>query len=197
MVRDRLGPLVAREGGAPEGWAERLVTYLELLRGRNRLVNLVSRKTVESALDRHVAPSLAALRLAPRGQHPRILDVGSGGGFPGIPLQILRPEARVDLLDATRKKCDFLEECVSGLGLLDTRVHWCRVEEPSETLLARSPFSRIVARAVGNDVLLARSARALLAESGEAWVFAAAGSDGGYDWADTDGSAVTALRRIS
>jgi len=196
-IEARLGTIVEREGGGPEGWAQQLEAFLELLAERNRRVNLISRRTQHEALERHVLPSLAALSVVPPGQALRVLDVGSGGGFPGIPLRILRPEVRLDLVDSTRKKVDFLTECVEELGLSGTRTHWCRIEEPPPELVARAPFDRILARALGGDQVLGRRARQLLAEPGGAiWVFAAPGEPGAIAWLDSDGSAVTALRRI-
>lgn len=195
-IRARLGALVEREGGAPDGWAEQLQGFLELLGSWNRVVNLISRKTESEALERHLLPCLAALSVVPPGQSLRVLDVGSGGGFPGVPLRILRPRVRLDLVDATRKKVHFLERCVEELGLEDTRTHWCRIERPAPELLARAPFDRILARAVGDDANLRESGRPILALEGQIWVFALPGAQGAQAWSDENGHPVTALRRL-
>jgi 16S rRNA (guanine527-N7)-methyltransferase len=174
-----------------------MARFLNRLERRNREVNLVSRRTVRESLERQVLPSLAVLRVVPADRPIRVLDVGSGGGFPGIPLGILRPGVRLDLLDATRKKCEFLETCVAELGLKDCVVHWCRIEQPSEALLRRAPFDRLFARALGGPELIREAAVSLLAPGGEAWGFAPPGG-GGLDW-PTPGSGqspLTSLRRI-
>jgi len=193
-IRETLGGLVSREGNAPPGWAEAMAEFLRLLVERNAAVNLISRRTAEEVLARQVLPSLAALRLVPPGQPLRVLDIGSGGGFPGIPLRILRPEIRLDLVEATRNKCRFLEECVTKLGWDDARAHWCRVEDPTEELAARAPFDVGIARAVGDEELIRRATPPLLAPRGSVWVFGAPAD--GEPFHDLDGTAVTALRRI-
>lgn len=198
-VRRHLAPLVEPQESPPPDWDARLAHYLELLHARNQVVNLVSRKTDDDWVERHLLPSLAALLIVPARTIVRVLDVGTGGGLPGIPLKILRPEARVDLVDATRKKVTFVEECIRDLALEDTRAHWCRVEEPSVELRARAPFDVALARAVGSDAILARATSRLLARPrGALWVFSAPGSSP-HDlvWMDAAGRPVTALRSLS
>jgi 16S rRNA (guanine527-N7)-methyltransferase len=173
-----------------------LATFLGLLLARNASVNLVSRRTAAEVLERQVLPSLAALRLVPPDAAVRVLDVGTGGGFPGIPLRILRPGVRLDLVDATRNKCRFLEECVGRLGWEDARVHWCRIETPADSLRERGPFELILARAVGREDLIRRALSGLLAETGSAWAFAPPG-EGEIEWTSTTGEPLTGLRRLS
>jgi 16S rRNA (guanine527-N7)-methyltransferase len=170
--------------------------FLAFLELRNRDVNLVSRRTSGEILERQVLPSLAALRTVPPGRPLRVLDVGSGGGFPGIPLKIVRPQIRLDLVDATRKKCEFLEACVAELGFEDCSVHWCRIEQPSDGLRGRAPFDRLFARALGGGDLLPRAAAALLAPDGEAWVFSAPG-EGSLEWPRAPEPPVTSLTRVA
>jgi 16S rRNA (guanine527-N7)-methyltransferase len=195
LVRS-VGPLVAEQGGAPEGWADQLEAYLAHLREMNRQVNLVSRASIDQLVEKQLVPSLATLLVVPRGAAPRVLDVGTGGGFPGIPLKILRPTIRLDLVDATRKKCDFLRIVVSRLALPDVEVHWCRAEEPTPELLSRAPFDLLVARAVGTPRVLRVAARRLLAPTGTGWRFVAPhGQSADLAW-PSHGVAVTSLRRI-
>ncbi|MFN8177597.1 MAG: RsmG family class I SAM-dependent methyltransferase [bacterium] len=174
-------------------WAERMAEYVDLLGGWNDRVNLVSRRSMASVVGDQIVPSLAALLVVPVGASVRVLDVGSGGGFPGIPLGILRPEARIDLVEATRNKCDFLEVAAKAAGLRDARVHWCRIERPSESLLARRPFDVAFARAVGTPTVIARGARPLLAEHGSLWTFVGPDTPGSMRWPQA-GPAITALR---
>lgn len=186
---------LAGEAGLPGDWADRLAAYLSLLVERNRLVNLVSRSAVDRLVQGQLLPSLAVLRAVPAGAATRVVDVGSGGGFPAIPLRILRPEVRLDLVEAKGKKCDFLRDVVSALALADTAVHWCRVEEPPAELLARAPFDVLTARAVGSPERVRDAARRLLRPGGAAWRFVAPGeSPDDLEW-PRSGEPVTALRR--
>jgi 16S rRNA (guanine527-N7)-methyltransferase len=77
-----------------------------------------------------------------------LLDIGAGAGFPSIPLKIVRPEWRVTLLEATRKKCEFLEHIVGKLGLPDVRVVWGRAETLGHDANEREQYDLVVARAV-------------------------------------------------
>lgn len=195
-IEGTLKPLVDDQGVLPAGWAERLADYLALLRDRNRSVNLVSRASADSLLEKQLVPSLACLLLVPADRPLRVLDIGTGGGLPGIPLKILRPAICLDLVEATRKKCTFLEEAVARLELSDTRVHWCRAEQPSHDLLMRAPFDLLLARAVGAPDLLKVAAARLLAPGGSGWRFVSptAGGDA-LPWPPR-GEPITALERL-
>ena len=102
-----------------------------------------SRASADRALEAHVLPSLATLLLIPPEEEYRVLDVGSGGGFPGIPLGILRPRVRLDLVEATRKKCRFLEECVRELGLEPCIRFTGAVTEHHDTLTLETGFELV------------------------------------------------------
>jgi 16S rRNA (guanine527-N7)-methyltransferase len=116
--------------------------------------NLVSRRARAELSTRHVPECVALAGLLPAGP-ARLLDVGSGGGFPGIVIAITRPELEVHLLDSTAKKTEFLAETVHELGLGNVTVHTGRAEELARGEL-RSSFDLITARAVAAlDRLLA------------------------------------------
>lgn len=197
-VRSRLGPLLERGLDPPPDWDAGLARYLELLRERNRVVNLVSRRTQDDWVERHLLPCLAALLVVPTRTIVRVLDVGSGGGLPGIPLKILRPDVRLDLVDATGKKVEFLSDCLRELGLSDAVAHWCRIERPTPELEARGPFDAAFARAVGSEAEIARATRPLLASpQGRLWWFVSPDkAAGGPVWSDVDGRPITALRAM-
>lgn len=196
-VRAGCAAALAEETDLPEDWADRLAAYLSLVEERNRAVNLVSRSAVERLVESQLLPSLAVLRAVPAGAATRVVDVGSGGGFPAIPLRILRPDVRLDLVEATGKKCDFLREVVVALDLADTVVHWCRVEQPVAELLARGPFDVLTARAVGSPERIREAARCLLTPGGAAWRFVAPGeSPNDLEW-PRSGEPVTALHRVA
>jgi 16S rRNA (guanine527-N7)-methyltransferase len=116
--------------------------------------NLVSRRARAELLTRHVPESVALAALLPSGE-ARLLDVGSGGGFPGIVIAIVRPELDVHLLDSTAKKTAFLREVAEDLELANVTVHTGRAEQLAGGELGHA-FELVTARAVAAlDRLLA------------------------------------------
>lgn len=196
-VRAVLGAVVEREGGAPEGWAAAMARFLERLRARNRFVNLVSRATIDRVLEEQALPSLAALRLLRPDDRRRVLDIGSGGGFPGIPLKILRPGIRLDLVEATGKKAAFLSECITELRFDGAAAHWCRIERPSAELSSRAPFDLALARSVGQEEVVAKAGARLLSPDGALWVYSGRPASGPeeIEWRSMEGQWLTTLRR--
>ena len=111
-----------------ETWAG-LKEYCELLRDWNSKINLISRKDTDRLELKHLAHCLTItkfLRLMPKA---RLLDVGTGGGLPGIPLAICYPQARFTLLDSVGKKVMVVEDMVNKLNLENVEVRRGRVEE--------------------------------------------------------------------
>ena len=103
----------------------RLIAHLELLEKWNRIHNLTSIRDGLKAVSVHTLDSLSVLPYLPEG---RILDAGSGAGFPGIPVAIARPSSQVDLLDSNHKKCAFLRQALAELGLKNAKVVCERLE---------------------------------------------------------------------
>src|SRR4051794_3272326 len=91
--------------------------YLDLLSAGNEQMNLTRITDRESAEISHIGDALTVLPYLPNVASTRIADVGSGGGVPGIPLAIARPDARIVLVESTKKKARFLSECIQSLGL--------------------------------------------------------------------------------
>lgn len=109
--------------------------------------NLVSRSARDELLTRHIPESVHLARHLPRSGRPlRLLDVGSGGGLPGLVIALERPDIQVELLEARQKKVDFLVEASADLGLKIV-VHHGRAEELARTDLAGG-FDLVTARAV-------------------------------------------------
>jgi len=94
----------------------------------NLKINVVSRKDIDELYLRHVLHSLGVAKVQPFNDGSRILDVGTGGGFPGIPLAILFPEVQFHLVDSIGKKIKVVEEVVQGLELKNVRATNARVE---------------------------------------------------------------------
>ena len=124
----------------PEGAEAKLLAYLGLLDKWNRVYNLTAVRDPERMVSHHLLDSLAAV---PFFQGETVLDVGSGGGLPGIPLAISRPELRVTLIDSIAKKTAFLLQAKAELGLGNLSVVTGRVED----YRAEAGFDAITSRA--------------------------------------------------
>lgn len=108
----------------------------------NLKINVVSRKDIEELYLRHVLHSLGIAKVHPFPAGISVLDVGTGGGFPGIPLAVLYPEVQFTLVDARGKKIKVVQEVIDGLGLTNAVAQHIRVEEMTRK------FDYIVSRAV-------------------------------------------------
>lgn len=108
----------------------------------NLKINVVSRKDIDELYLRHVLHSLAIAKLIQFKDGSKIMDVGTGGGFPGIPLAIMFPNCSFHLVDSIAKKLKVVDEVVEGLGLTNVKTTHTRVEEVNET------YDFIVSRAV-------------------------------------------------
>lgn len=95
----------------------------------NEQINVISRKDMAHFYERHVLHSLAIAKLVNFAPGTRILDVGTGGGFPGIPLAILFPQCNFHLVDSIGKKIKVVQEVSQALGLTNVEASHCRVEE--------------------------------------------------------------------
>jgi len=123
--------------------------YLDLLLAANQEVNLTGIRDKDEAWVRHILDSLLllpALRTLPEGA--QVIDVGSGGGLPGIPLALARPDLAITLLEATRKKARRLEGFVEALELPRTRVLSERAETLAHRPAHRQRYQAVVTRAV-------------------------------------------------
>lgn len=117
----------------------------------------------QRAVEVHVADSLAALSLPAVRRGRRVVDLGAGAGFPGLPLAIACPDARFTLLEATRRKCDFLQDLVAELGLGNADVVCDRAESWSSGF---GKHDLVVARAVAAQAVVLEYAAPLLALGG-------------------------------
>ena len=134
---------------ADERAPERLAAYHLLLADWNTRMNLTGDTDFETALSRHYLDSLAPLAM--EGVFPSgasLIDVGSGAGFPGLPLAIARPDLQVVLLDSLSKRLQFLSAVIDRLGLANVRLVHARAEDAGRDPLLRERFDIAVARAV-------------------------------------------------
>jgi 16S rRNA (guanine527-N7)-methyltransferase len=144
---------------------EQFMDYLALLRKWNRVINLTALNSMEEIVVKHFLDSLTLLPHLP--EKARILDLGSGAGFPGLPIKIVRPGQAITLVDASAKKISFLKEVVRCLNLSGTRVLQGFVSKRSPTLLGSDRFEIIVARAVGKLIDLLSGLYPYLEKGGE------------------------------
>ncbi|MDD3604741.1 MAG: 16S rRNA (guanine(527)-N(7))-methyltransferase RsmG [Kiritimatiellae bacterium] len=138
--------------------------YLDLMLETNRQFNLTSVRDPNEAWVRHVFDSL--LLLSHLKGAKSCIDIGSGAGLPGIPLAIMRPDLRVTLLEATRKKADFLIRTAETLELSNINVLCDRAENAGHDPAHRGRYDAAVVRAVGSIAELAELAIPLLGENG-------------------------------
>jgi len=110
----------------------------------NAKINVISRKDIDELYTKHVLHSLAIAKIQPFEPGTYILDVGTGGGFPGIPLAILFPETRFYLIDVIAKKIKVVQAVVDALGLKNVKAEQLRAEN------VKGDFDFIVSRAVTN-----------------------------------------------
>ncbi|MGN1240780.1 MAG: 16S rRNA (guanine(527)-N(7))-methyltransferase RsmG, partial [Paludibacteraceae bacterium] len=113
-----------------------------LYRDWNSKINVISRKDIDNLYEHHVLHSLAIAKVLPFQPHTEILDVGTGGGFPGIPLAILFPECRFTLIDSIGKKIKVAQEVAKAVGLTNVECIQERAEEE------KRKFDFVVSRAV-------------------------------------------------
>lgn len=138
---------------------EQLVAYVELLGKWNKVYNLTSVRDSDEMVTRHLLDSLAVI---PYLDGDSLLDVGSGGGLPGIPIAISKPELAVTLLDSNSKKTRFLQQAKAELGLDNITVIHGRTEQ-----LALADFSIVTARAFSTLENLVKLAGSHCAEAGK------------------------------
>jgi 16S rRNA (guanine527-N7)-methyltransferase len=131
----------------PEDTLTRFIRYADLIRDWNRRMNLVSRQDVDRILSRHVFDSLCLLSTVSIPSRDRVLDLGSGAGFPGIPMALVRPDLHIILVESKRKKVLFLQKALSELSLSNTTVILGRIEEIVATL---PTVDVVVSRAVAD-----------------------------------------------
>ncbi len=110
----------------------------------NAQINVISRKDIDELYVRHVIHSLGIAKVQPFEPNAKILDVGTGGGFPGIPLAILFPETNFYLVDSIGKKIKVVNEVATALGLKNIKAEAIRAEN------VKGEFDFIVSRAVTN-----------------------------------------------
>lgn len=163
--------LAARAVGVEldDAGADRLLAYLSLLQRWNATYNLTAVRDPAAMWVQHVLDCLAAVpsvrqhlqQLGPRDARPRILDVGSGGGLPGVVWAVALPEADIVCVDTVGKKAAFIRQAAGALGLANLQARHARVEQ-----LAEAPFDLVTSRAFASLVDFTSLTRHALAAGG-------------------------------
>ena len=153
--RDYLKHYLAELPREIEGLAlEQLALFYDYLESENRHYNLTAIEEPEQVVIRHFVDSLALQQVPAFQQAKTILDVGSGAGFPGIPLAICNPNKKFVLLDSLQKRVRFLENTAQKLGLTNVGVVNERAESFGQLAHYRELFDLVTARAVANLAIL-------------------------------------------
>ena len=141
----------------PDAAQQKLLAFRDLLLKWNKTYNLTALHDPAQAISHHLLDSLAILPHVGTGH---LLDVGSGGGLPAIPLAIARPDLAVSMVDTVQKKTTFLQQAVIELGLKNATVHHARVEA------MQGQYDQISSRAFAETGLFINLTRHLLAPGG-------------------------------
>ena len=150
MNRERLANGLAQMGVAFDQQAmERFEAFHAILDEYNARMDLTAVLDEDERVDRHDLDSAAPLRHGLLAQDARVIDVGTGAGFPGMPLLILRPDLRMTFLDALNKRIAFLNDALARLGLTATTLH-ARAEDAARMPAHREAYDVAVSRAVAN-----------------------------------------------
>lgn len=143
-----------------------LKRYHNDLRYWNEKVNMVSRQDVDHLWERHIIHSLMLLKYAELKQRARILDIGTGGGLPGIPIKIVRPDIKLTMVDSISKKMKMTSMFAEHTGLKDITCLTTRVEDLCNDAHYRGHFDVIISRAVARIGVLVEWSRPLLTTKG-------------------------------
>ena len=153
---------------------ERLAHFAELVVKKNQDLNLISRKDEENIIENHIFISWFVTEYLPENVSS-FLDIGTGGGFPGIPLAIAKPLMKGVLVDSTGKKIEAVKEFISKLKLSNVLVENSRVESEEFIKQYKNNFDLIISRGTVPIIILFRYAIPLIKE--KAYLFAIKGGD--------------------
>ncbi len=133
-----------------EGQLKKFDTYVSLLLEWNEKMNLTAIVDPEDIMVEHFLDSISILKEIDIGQNSYVIDVGTGAGFPGIPIKIMRPDIKIVLMDSLRKRTEFLEALKDELDLMDVEIIHSRAEDLGRNEGYREQFDIALSRAVAS-----------------------------------------------
>lgn len=135
---------------ASQSQLEQLFRFYELLIEKNKVMNLTGITDFEEVVEKHFVDSLIIHKFRDLNQQEKIIDIGTGAGFPGIPLKIVFPNLDIVLMDSLNKRLKFLDEVILDLGLKQISTLHGRAEDLGQKKEYREQFDFCVSRAVAN-----------------------------------------------
>lgn len=128
--------------------------YMKLLKEWNEKVNLTAITDDEDIVKKHFIDSIKVFKIEAFKKYNNIMDVGTGAGFPGIPISIMRPEVNITLLDSLNKRVNFLDTVIKSLQLKNIKAIHGRAEELARNKEHREKYDIVTSRAVANMAVL-------------------------------------------
>ncbi len=170
----------AEAAGVPVGGAlaDALARYVELLVRWNERMNLTGLTDDDAGLDRLVVEPLGAVQRLPTGA-ARLIDIGSGGGSPAVPMKLARPDLHLRMVESKSRKAAFLREAVRHLAIGGAEVEACRYEQVAARATEEQRADVVTVRAVRLDEDGVECLSRLLAGGGRLFLFEGEDGDGG------------------